>query len=152
MRRKDKEITNKTEIETIIKKAPVCRIAICDNGIPYVVPVCFGYDGNRLYFHSAHEGWKIDILKRNNNVCFEMDIDHNLVKSGNPCSWSMEYSSVIGSGKAFFVEDPEEKRKALGIIVEHYSGKSYGFSDEAVSDVTVIKIEIEKISGKKSRV
>ena len=121
MRREDKEIKDNNVIESIIKRAIVCRIAFSENNIPYIVPVIFGYKDNCLYFHSAMEGKKIDIIKQNNNVCFEFDIDQELVKSKNSCSCSMKYYSVIGFGKAFFIDDIEEKRMALNIIMKHYS-------------------------------
>ena len=74
MRRKEKEITDKAEIESIIKQSVVCRLAMSVDGSPYVVPLCFGYAEDVLYLHSAQEGKKIEMLKQNNAVCFEFDI------------------------------------------------------------------------------
>ena len=151
MRRKDKEIKDKKEIESIIQAATVCRIGLSEDSVPYVVPVNFGYENNCLYFHSATEGKKIDILRRNNKVCFEMDIDHELVKSEKtPCEWGMKYRSVIGFGKAFVVDDFEEKRMTLNIIRQRYSGDSYEFSENQIKKVAIIKIEIDSMTGKKS--
>lgn len=79
--------------------------------IPYIVPVCFGYKDNCQYFHSAADGKKIDMIKKNNRVCFEFDTREGLIKSENPCDWDMKYHSVVGSGKAFFIEDPAGRRK-----------------------------------------
>ena len=87
MHRKDKEITDIKSIEKIIKKAKVCRLALSLNDTPYIVPICFGYRAETIYFHSAKKGKKIDIIKKNNKVCFEFDIDHELVKSENACKW-----------------------------------------------------------------
>jgi len=149
--KKDKEIKDKRLIESIIKKATVCRIALSENNVPYIVPLSFGYQDNCLYFHSAPEGRKIDIIKQNNNVCFELDIDCELVKkSQDPCSWSMKYYSVIGFGKAFFVDELEEKRKALNIIVGHYSSDLYEYPVNEVNKVAIIKVEIESMTGKRS--
>ncbi len=150
MRRKDKEITDKKEIESIINKFDVCRIALSEKNSPYIVPVCFGYADNCLYFHSAQDGKKIDIIKKNNNVCFEFDIYDKLIKSEAPCDWDVKYYSVIGIGKAFFIDDFEEKIKALNIITGHYSGDSFVYQKNSIDNVTVIKVEIEKITGKKS--
>ncbi len=127
MRRKDKEIEDKKEIESIISKSDVCRIALSENNSPYLVPMCFGYRDNCLYFHSASDGKKIDIIKKNNRVCFEFDTHEGLIKSENPCDWDMKYHSVVGSGKAFFIEDPDEKTRALNIIEEHYSGDAHEY-------------------------
>jgi len=151
MRRKDKEIKDKNVIESIIKRATVCRIALSESNVPYIVPLSFGYKDNCLYFHSAPQGRKIDIIKQNNNVSFELDIDCELVKKQeDPCSWSMKYSSVIGFGKAFFIEDSAEKRKALNIIVGHYSDNSYEYPVNEINKVAIIKLEIDSMTGKRS--
>lgn len=153
MRRKDREVKDKKAIESIIRRATVCRIGLAENNVPYIVPVAFGYKGNCLYFHSVPEGRKIDIIKQNNNVCFEMDIDCELVKkSEQPCSWSMKYRSVIGFGKAFFIDDPKEKKAALNTIVEYYSGNSneYPYPEDVISNMAVIKVEIDSMTGKQS--
>ena len=148
MRREDKEIKDNNVIESIIKRAIVCRIAFSENNIPYIVPVIFGYKDNCLYFHSAMEGKKIDIIKQNNNVCFEFDIDQELVKSKNSCSCSMKYYSVIGFGKAFFIDDIEEKRMALNIIMKHYSINTFEYSKNVIDNTAIIKVEIDSMTGK----
>lgn len=150
MRRNEKEIKDIREIEKIINKAIVCRIALCDNDKPYIVPVNFGYRDGCLYIHSAKEGKKIDILKKNNNISFEIDTDVEFVRAEEPCDCTMKYLSVIGSGKAYIVKDLEEKRKALNILVEHYLGSSHEFSYDQLDMVTIIKVEIESMTGKKS--
>jgi len=150
MQRRDQEITDRTEIESILQRATVCRIAMAEDNVPYVVPVSFGYRDGCLYIHSAPEGRKIDILKRNDRVCFEVDVDEELVRRGEPCAWSMRYRSVVGLGRAYLVEDAEEKRKALDIIVEHYGGEPAGYSDKALREVAVIRVKIEEMTGKQS--
>ncbi len=150
MRRSDKEITERTLVEAVIYRSQVCRIALCDGNMPYIVPMCFGYMRNALYLHSAKEGKKIDIIKRNNNVCFEFDIDLEAVKSENPCSWAMKYQSVIGYGKATFVDDPESKRAALDIIMKQYTDAWSSFPDQKLENIAIIKIDITELSGKKS--
>ncbi len=151
MRRKDKEIKDINVIESILNKSNVCRIALSENNSPYIIPVCFGYKDNCLYFHSANEGKKIDIIMKNNNICFEFDDYSGLLISENPCEWDMKYYSVIGFGKASFIHDFDEKIKALNIIIEHYSESSYEFQKKIIDAVTIIKVEIENITGKRSR-
>ncbi len=150
MRRQDEKIKDKHEIEAIIERARVCRVGFSENDIPYVVPVNFGYKDDCLYFHSAPEGKKIEVLKRNNNVCFEVDIDHEVIRSATACNWDTKYRSVIGFGRAFFVDDLEEKRIALNVIVERYSGQSYEYPEDALNRVAVVKIEVESMTAKKS--
>ena len=151
MRRKDKEIKNKNEIEMILQKAKICRVAFSDDNQPYIVPLNFGYENKILYFHSAKEGKKIEWLKKNNKVCFEVDIDHIIHNTNIPCGWYSTYRSVIGHGNAFIVEDINEKRKALDILVKQYSpNTNYNFTNKNVNNVCVFRIEIQEMTGKKS--
>ena len=150
MRRKEKEITAKDEIESIIRKSTVCRVGLADDGRPYIVPLCFGYSNNALYFHSAREGKKIEILKKNNHVCFEFDI-HPEVKPGKTaCAWGMKYRSVIGYGTATLIDDSEQKREALNIIMAQYADGAFEYAQKSFDKMLVIKVDITEMSGKKS--
>jgi len=150
MRRKDKQIRDIAAIEEILSSAAVCRLGLCEENQPYVVPLCFGYEDNTLYFHCSLEGKKLDILRKNNKVCFEVDIDHEFVKADKACDWGMKYKSVIGFGKAEFIEDIESKRKALDIVMQQYSGGTLEYPEEAIKNTIVIKVEIESMTGKAS--
>jgi nitroimidazol reductase NimA-like FMN-containing flavoprotein (pyridoxamine 5'-phosphate oxidase superfamily) len=150
MRRKEKEITDKTAIESIILKSSVCRLALAEGDRPYIVPLSFGYKDDTLYFHSAREGRKLDILRKNNKVCFEFDIDHEIVEADDACKWTMKYHSVIGAGKGSIIDELESKRKALNIIMQHYSRNSHAYPDNTVKKIVIIKVEIEHMTGKKS--
>jgi len=150
MRRKDKEINDIADIENIINRASVCRLGLCENEHPYIVPLCFGYKDNTLYFHSAPEGRKLDILKKNNNVCFEFDIDHDLAKAEKACDWGMKYQSVTGFGKAVVIDDTEAKRKALDVIMGNYSNRSFTYPTETIRNTAIIKVQIQSMTGKKS--
>jgi nitroimidazol reductase NimA-like FMN-containing flavoprotein (pyridoxamine 5'-phosphate oxidase superfamily) len=150
MRRADREIADRMEIEDVLRRSTVCRLAMIDAGRPYLVPLCFGYDAGVLYFHSAPVGKKIDLLKKNRNVCFEFDADTMAVPAETPCGWTMRYRSVVGSGTAGFVEDPDEKRAALDVIMRQYAEGKHVYSDASLRKTAVIKVEIREISGKKS--
>ena len=150
MRRKEKEILDSQEIESIISKADVCRLGLSVDNNPYIVPLNFGYRDNCLYFHTPQVGKKIDMIKTNNRVCFELDIDCEVVRAENPCDWTMKFQSVIGYGRAFLLDDTEEKRRALNVIVEHYSGRVNEYNEKLVDRLVIIKVEIESMTGKKS--
>ncbi len=150
MRRKEKAITDRDQINAIIRKCMVCRLGMIDGDIPYVVPLCFGYDGKSLFFHCAREGRKLDILRKNNKVCIEFDIVGNIKKSDKACRWGIEYESIIGNGIAFIVDSPEEKLMVLPLIMKQYSDNIYTFSENEVKNMLIIKVDIENISGKKS--
>ena len=150
MRRKEQEITDRSEIDEIISKSRVFRLAMVDGDKPYIVPLCLGYDGKSIYFHCAREGKKTDILKKNDNVCFEFEEVGPLEESDKPCNWGIKYRSVIGSGKAVFLSDVEEKKSGLDLIMKQYTDKPFQLNDRMVAAVTVVRIDIEEIAGKRS--
>ena len=150
MRRKEKEIEDPEAIARIMAEAKVCRLAMADGHLPYVVPLSFGVEGDCLYFHSAPEGRKIDILRENPHVCFEMDQGSRVVEASAACKWGVRYRSVIGFGTAEFLSEPEEKKEAFQIIMGHYSQRTFHFNDDMVQDVALIKVTISKITAKQS--
>jgi nitroimidazol reductase NimA-like FMN-containing flavoprotein (pyridoxamine 5'-phosphate oxidase superfamily) len=150
MRRKDKEISDRNEIELIIEKASVCRLAMVDEAGPYLVPLCFGFRNNTLYFHSAAEGKKLGLLRKNPRVCFELDCDAEVRAGEKACDFSMRYKSVIGFGNAAFLEAAAAKRQALDIIMKHYAEGAFDFPDTSIHRITVFKVAIDTMTGKMS--
>lgn len=152
MRRKEQEITDRSILESILNRAQVCRIGLSHNNVPYIVPVCFGYRDNCLYIHSGRAGQKIEILHENNAVCFEAEVDVELIRGERACDFAMRYQSVIGFGTAHLVEDEEEKIHALNILMDHYSEQPcYDYREEVLPKCAIIKIEIRTMTGKRSR-
>ena len=150
MRRKEKEITDKNQIEKILEESPVCRLAMVDGDKPYIVPMNFGYRDGILFFHSAKQGRKIDLIKKNPNVCFEVDQLIRFKKAKMACEWGLEYKSVIGSGRALLLDNIEEKIKGLHIIMSQYSQRTFEYPDEMLEKTLVIKIVIDRMTGKQS--
>lgn len=151
MRRSNKEIKDPKVIDAILQAALVCRIAMAEKGSPYIIPVNFVVSNSHLYFHCAPFGKKIDFLRNNAAVCFEVDIPGDLVMGETACSWGMTYKSVIGFGQAYFIEGAEEKKKALNILMKKYAGQdSFSFIDDKLDKVCVIGVRIDTISGKRS--
>lgn len=142
--------TDSDVIESIIRQATVCRIAMSDGGQPYVVPVSFGYEDGTLYFHSSIKGRKVDILRQNNAVCVEFDVDREITKAESVCNWGVKYRSVIGFGRAVFIEGVEEKQRALDIIVAHYGGDPHDYPQATLNKTTVVQIEIQDVTAKVS--
>ena len=154
MRRTDREVTDIVGIEEILRLCKACHVAMIDKGTPYVVPLSYGYsiladNVLELYFHSALEGKKLDILKNNNNVCFEMAHEGEPVRSETPCNSGYYYSSIIGFGQVVFIEDVNEKRKALSIMFSHQTGREVIFTAEQAHGVCVFKIVSKDFTGKK---
>lgn len=150
MRRSEKEIASRDDIDRIIGRASVCRLAMIDGEMPYIVPLNFGYSGDTFYFHSAREGRKIDVLARGGKVCFEIDCGHELVTASEPCNWSMRFESVIGYGAVRFIDHPELKLKALECIMAQYSSEPFSFPEASVAGIAVFELQIESMTAKRS--
>ncbi len=155
MRKTDREITDICEILAIIKKGKICHIAIVDNGKPYVEPMSygFGYEKGSLtfYFLSPKEGRKIDVLRKNPDVSFDICVEKEIViDRENACRSGRFYESVIGFGHVEFIEDIPAKCKALTYLMSHQSnGQSFEFDENATSSVCVFKIIVHELTGKR---
>ena len=153
MRRKDREITQIVLIEEIISKADVCRIGLANDNIPYIVTMNFGYLSSpepRLYFHCANEGRKLEMIAKNNFVCFEMDTDHEIFKGLKGCDWGMKFRSVIGTGNITIITEKEEKRAGMDSIMKHYGGdREFAYDEKVFGRTTVLRLEIKEMTGKK---
>ncbi len=150
MRRKDRELTNIADIEAVLQKAFVCHLGLADAGQPYVVPMNYGYEDGHIYLHGADEGRKIDILKKNNKVCFEMEtFQSEIIKGGDqPCDWGTAFRSVIGFGTAELLQSNEEKSRGLNIILKAHDDRSFSFPEEMLNMTAVIDITIKEMTGK----
>ena len=139
-----------TDIEAVIKQARFCRLGMCDNNMPYIVPVCFGYQDQTVYIHSSLKGRKVEFLKKNPNVCVEFDIDTEIVENDPACDWGVKFKSVIGFGNVSFITDKQKKIEALGIIMRQYADRSFAFNEKVLGKTAVIQIAISSMTGKQS--
>lgn len=149
MRRKEREITSRTEIDEIIYTGKIMHLALSSDNLPFLIPVFYTYDGTSIYFHSAKAGTKIDIMKKNNNVCFEISIDNGIVESDMACDFEAKHRTVIGFGKAVFVEQEEDKIDILNKIVAQFTDKKFEYPKGNLNATAIIRIDIESIKGKK---
>lgn len=148
MRRRSREITDRAEIEAIIRADRVMRLALAKDNVPFLVPVFYGFDGTSLYFHSASAGSKIDILKANDRVCFEISVDHGVITAEEACDFEAQHRTVIGFGRARFVTDEAEKSRALDLIVAKFTDRRFDYPKAKLGITTVVRIGIERVTGK----
>ncbi|MGO8675578.1 MAG: pyridoxamine 5'-phosphate oxidase family protein [Limisphaerales bacterium] len=154
MRRRDREITDRKEIEEILSRCRVCHLALSSpEGGPYAVALNFGYASGTpptLYFHCAREGRKLDVIRRNPRCAFIIDREIKLAAGPVACDWSMKYESVMGAGAVEIVADPAERRLALDRIMAQYGNRSPAYSSGALEKVLVLKLTIQELSGKRN--
>lgn len=151
MRRSDREVKEFADIVNIIEKCDVCRIALNNNGYPYILPLNFGMkvenNAVELYFHGANEGTKYDLIKTDNRASFEMDCEHRLVTETERGNCTMEYESVIGQGRIEILSE-DEKYNALCVLMQHYHQEAFSFDKSLMPRTTVFKLVVENMTGK----
>ena len=155
MRRNDREVTEAKEIDGILERCDVCRLALAAGDVPYVVPLNYGFSRTgsilTLFFHCAKEGKKLDMLARNPRVCFEVDGAHRLAREdGHPEACTMEYESVIGWGVARILRDEAERRAALDRLIRHYGGTPpQEYAARALEAVEVFQVTVTSCTAKR---
>ncbi|HPE16007.1 MAG TPA: pyridoxamine 5'-phosphate oxidase family protein [Oscillospiraceae bacterium] len=150
MRKKEREIRDFADIVDVLRRCDTVRMGICGGEYPYVVPLSFGYevaDGKLvLYVHGAGEGKKHDLLARSNRVCVEADLCHRFVDTG--VSVTAEYESVIGYGTAEKAAGADAE-KGIALLLEHCGFAGHPCSPEAFPNLTVYRIALESVTGKR---
>ncbi|MGB2855825.1 MAG: pyridoxamine 5'-phosphate oxidase family protein [Dehalococcoidia bacterium] len=126
-----RELT-KEEIEHLLTKHSHGRLGLCVENEPYIVPVAYKYFEGAIYFHSAKRGKKLDFIKKNNRVCFEID------------EWQKAWASVICSGRAALHDDFESKRKGFELLAQQ------AMPEERIrsADAYIGTIDIEQMTGR----
>jgi nitroimidazol reductase NimA-like FMN-containing flavoprotein (pyridoxamine 5'-phosphate oxidase superfamily) len=156
MRRKDKEITDKNEIEDILTTVMVGRLGTCSNGIPYITPVNFTYDRetSKIFLHCANEGRKLENIRVNPNVCFEVEEVSNVIVKQPTCASSVAYRSVILFGTIKVLTDLNAKNDALQKLAEKYAPQNpkAPFTEAMLNKTNVLEIEVREITAKRSPV
>lgn len=148
MRRKEKEIQDSKVIDEILTHSVICRVAMFDEKYPYMLPFNYGYDNNALYIHSATTGKKLDLIEKNNHVCFEIELNHEIIKYDQSCKWTTKYRSIVGFGRIEVIKDFEDKVKGLDIIMQHHGKKDNAYIHKAVDKMVIMKLTVDSLTGK----
>ena len=152
MTKREFQITDESQIRNILDTAKVLRLGLAVDNEPYVVPMNYGYtmeDGHLvLYLHSAVRGKKLDMIRANSRVFFELDCDVTPFEGKVACQYGLTYSSIMGRGTARIVEDVEEKMQAMSILMKTQTQKEFAFNERLVSIVAVIRIDVEEYTAK----
>ncbi len=152
MTKRERQITDEHQIRAILDTAKVLHLGLAVDNEPYVVPMNYGctWENGKmvLYLHSALQGKKLDMIRTNPRVFFEMDCDLTPFEGEKPCQYGLAYSSVMGRGTARIVEDMEEKIRAMSVLMKTQTGKDFSFNERLVSIVAVIRIDVEEYTAK----
>ena len=152
MTKRELQITDENQIRAILDGAKVVHVGMCVDNEPYVVPMNYGYameDGRlTIYLHSAQQGKKLDMIRANSRVFFEMDCDRVPFEGEKPCQYGLSYSSLMGRGTAHILEDVEEKMEAMTTLMKTQTRKDFTFNEKLVSIVAVVRIDVEEYTAK----
>ena len=152
MTKRERQVTDEEQIQAILDAGKVLHLGLAVDNEPYVVPMNYGYtreDGKLvMYLHSAVRGKKLDMIRANSRVFFEISTDLLPFEGEKPCQYGLAYSSVMGRGIATIVEDVEEKMKAMTVLMKTQTGKDFTFNERLVSIVAVIRIDVEEYTAK----
>ena len=154
MRRKERELTSRDDIIDVLRRCSVIRLGLCTGGYPYVVPMNFGFETKgeslTLWFHSAPQGLKLELMRQNPKVGFEADCSLNLIVGERARGYTMEFESVIGHGDIEICEDNNAKRRGLKAIMHQYAPeREFDFRDDEIADLLVLRLDVAQITGKR---
>ena len=153
MTRREREVTDQEAILEILDKCKILHLAMVDEGKPYVVAMNYGYtmeDGKlTLYMHGATQGRKLDIMRANPDVYFEMECDVVPFGGRIACQYGTAYASVMGSGKAKVLEDLEERKAGLSAFMKTQTGLDFEFQERMISAVSVIRVDVDEYTAKR---
>ena len=152
MTKRERQITDPAQIKHILDTGKVLHLGLSVDNEPYVVPMNYGYTMEEgklvIYLHSAVRGKKLDMIRANPRVFFEIDCDRLPFEGRLPCQYGMSYSSVMGRGEARILEDVEEKKQAMTLLMKTQTEKDFSFNDQLVSIVAVIRIDVTDYTAK----
>lgn len=154
MRRKDREVVDFNEMRDILDKADACRIAFAVDNVPYIVAMNFGYewiaDKLTIFLHCAREGKKLDLMQKNNYVCFQLDTDHELMYNPATVYCTMNYSSIVGMGFLQEVTNDDERIKGLDLLMQHHGHQApQQYPAASLTRTMVLKLTVTEISAKR---
>ena len=151
--KREQRITDQNQILSLLDAGKVLHLGLCVDNEPYVIPMNYGYvmEDEKLvvYLHSAVRGRKLDMIRANPKVYFEFATELQPFAGKLPCQYGLAYSAVMGKGTARIVEDVEQKKQAMTILMKTQTGKDFTFNEELVSIVAVIRIDVEEYTAKR---
>ena len=155
MRRQDREISDLTQICGILKRSRVCFLSLCDGSTPYTVPMNFGFTEEAgcitLYLHSAKRGRKIELIRKNPNVCAAFGTMLSFEDGETGCKATAQYESVVGFGTAEILSDRKACEKGLSCLLSQYESRAAHDFSALLDKTAVIRVALDRITGKTNR-
>jgi len=152
MTKREFKITDEQQLRAILDSAKVLRLGLSVDNEPYIYPMNYGYtleNGElKLYLHSAVNAHKLELIRKNPGVCFQLDCDNIPFEGKVACQYGLSYSSVSGRARAVLVEEPQEKMEAMSVLMKTQTGGDFTFNERLVSIVAVIRLDVTEFNAK----
>lgn len=152
MTRRERQVTDIDEILKILDNSKVLHLGLVDGDEPYVVPMNYGYTYENekltIWLHCARQGRKLDVMRVNPKVFFEMEYGITPFEGEVACKYGITYSSLMGRGVATIIEDVETKKLALSALMKTQTGKSFEFEDKMAAVVGIVRIDVIEFTAK----
>lgn len=152
MTRRERQVTDINEILKILDNSKVLHLGLVDGDEPYVVPMNYGYTYENekltIWLHCARQGRKLDVMRVNPKVFFEMEYGITPFEGEVACKYGITYSSLMGRGVATIIEDVETKKIALSALMKVQTGRDFSFEDKMAEVVGVVKIDVIEFTAK----
>ncbi|HTP57721.1 MAG TPA: pyridoxamine 5'-phosphate oxidase family protein [Spirochaetia bacterium] len=149
----EKLVTDQEEITRVLDACTTVFLSFRDDPAPYVVPLFFGHEPGRLYMHCSIRGTKLALMSAHAQVGFSAATPARIVEGKDACAFTAIANSVAGTGVARLVEEEEERRHALDLIMSHYApGRAKGgfsYREEALSRTSVIAVDVVRATAKR---
>lgn len=151
MRRKEKLLTDLQIINEMLDSAEICHVSVVDGKVPYTFAVNYAIEDGKIYIHSAPAGRKIELIKKNSKVCFNIEGHYEVVEAKKACAWTAKYRSIIGYGKVEILNDEAAKIKGLDLIMKKYGAEGkQDYAKGAVKNMAMLVITIDELTAKQS--
>ena len=151
LRRKRQALSNEACSEILHRGTSGVLALAGDEGYPYAVPISYVYDGEKLYFHSAKAGHKLDAILREPKASFcVIDQDQIVLEE-----YTTYFRSVIAFGRIRILEDEEEKRAAIEKLALKYAPDDSAENRRRAIDrewkpLCMLEMSIDHLSGKEA--
>ncbi|WP_461208272.1 pyridoxamine 5'-phosphate oxidase family protein [Desulfocurvus sp. DL9XJH121] len=148
MRHEKREIKDKARVEALLTSCLTMQLGLWDGERPYVATVNFGYRDGAVYFHGAAKGRKMDCIRANGLVSFATVVDSELIRAEKGCGFTTHYTSVTGFGRAEVLTDPQDKARALDVIMAQHGGPVDSYDPKVLEYTAVVRVALEQLTGK----
>ena len=145
-------IESRRQMEKVLREERVGYLGLSMQGLPYVVPLTYGYIDGKILFHCKSKGKKLDYIRGNNRVCFTVSRHFGeMVPHPQGAICHVNSDSVICYGIARIIDDVKERRKVLDMFNQCLQANAKEITIEDVANCSAVEIQVNEMTGREER-